>query len=250
MYVRVCVTGCMCMGVYVYVFVLWFVCLCVCVCVCVCVCTRVCLFCLYHCHSHMLTHIRNHSRWVLDPGIHHCTRKHKVLFIQLTVPFNKNRVNPMAQLHAWWLGVRGTCPSSPRIHMAPGVLPYKTPARHSGETKAPADTVRKPKNNNKKNGKPGTILVPYQGTSSLSVLSAAQLIQQHTFPCLTQSQPEIYHSSSSLPPLRHVTMHMHLPRAFSIQYFNIYNLKLTSQTLNHFINALAPTTCILHSLLQ
>ena len=157
----------------------------------------------------------------------------------------------MAQLHAWWQGVRRTCPSSPRIHMAPDVLPYKTPARHSGETKAPADTVRKPINN-KKNGKPGTILVPYQGTSSLSVLSAAQLIQQHTFPSLTQSQPEIYHSSSSSPPLRHVTMHMHLPRAFSIQYLRsqTYVLKLTSQTLNHFINALAPTTCILHSLLQ
>ena len=141
----------------------------------------------------------------------------------------------MAQLHAWWRGVRRTCPSSPRIHMAPGVLPYKTLARHSGETKAPADTVRKPKNNNnKKNGKPGTILVPYQWTSSLSVLSAAQLIQQHTFPSLTQSQYEIYHSSSSSPPLRHMTMHMHLPRAFSIQYFNIYDLKLTSQNLNHF----------------
>ena len=102
----------------------------------------------------------------------------------------------------------------------------------------------------KKNGKPATILVPYQGTSSLSVLSAAQLIQQHTSPSLTQSQPEIHHSSSSSPPPRHVTMHMHLSRAFNIQYSNIYDLKLTCQTLDHFINAQAPTTCILHSLLQ
>ena len=157
----------------------------------------------------------------------------------------------MAQLLSWWRGVRRTFPSSSRIHMAPGVLPHKPPARYSGETKAPADTVRKPKsNNNKKNGKPGTILVPYQCTSSLSVLSAAQLIQQHTSPSLTQSQPEIHHSSSSSQPPRHVTMHMHLPRAFSIQDFNIYDLKLTSQILNHFINAQAPTTCILHSLLQ
>ena len=142
--------------------------------------------------------------------------------------------------------------------MAPGVLPHKTPDRQSEETKAPADTMRKQKkqqkqNKNKKrrkNGKPGTIVVPYQGTSSLSVLSAAQLIQQHTSPSLTQSQPEIHHSSSSSPPLRHVTMHMHLPRTFNIQFSNIYDLKLTSQTLDHFINAQAPTTCILHSLLQ
>ena len=150
---------------------------------------------------------------------HHCTRKHKVLFIQFTVPISKNRVNPMAQLLAWWRGVRRTSPSSSRIHMAPGVLPHKTPARHSGETKAPADTVRKPKSNNNKNGKPGTILVPYQGTSSLSVLSPAQLIQLHTSPSLTQSEPEIHHSSSSSQPPRHVTMHTHLPRAFSIQEF-------------------------------
>ena len=112
------------------------------------------------------------------------------------------------------------------------------------------DTVRKPKSNNNKNGKPGTILVPYQGTSSLSVLSPAQLIQLHTSPSLTQSEPEIHHSSSSSQPPRHVTMHTHLPRAFSIQDFNIYDLKITSQILNHFINAQAPTTCIPHSLLQ
>ena len=119
--------------------------------------------------------------------------------------------------------------------MAPGVLPHNIPARHGGEAKAPADTVRKPKNktkkNKKKNGKPGTILVPYQGTSSLSVLSAAQLIQKHTSSSLTQSQPEIHHSSSSSLPPRHVTMHMYLPRAFRIQYSNIYDLKITSQLL-------------------
>ena len=102
----------------------------------------------------------------------------------------------------------------------------------------------------KKNFKPGTILVPYQGTSSLTVLPAAQLIQQHTSPSLTQSQPETHHSSSSSPPPRHMTMHMHPPRAFNIQYSNIYDLKLTSQTLYHFNNAQAPTTCILQSLLQ
>ena len=163
---------------------------------------------------------------------------------------SENQVNPMAQVLAWWRGVRRTSPSSSRIHMAPGVLPHKTPARHSGETKAPVDTARKPRKKNEKNGKPGTILVPYQFTSSLSVLSAAQLIQQHTSPSLTQSQPEIHHSSSSSPPPRYVTMHMHISRAFNIQYSNICDLKPTSQTLDHFINAQAPTTCILHSLLQ
>ena len=157
----------------------------------------------------------------------------------------------MAELLAWWRGVRRTCPSSPRIHMAPGVLPHKTPARHSGERKAPADTVRKQKYN-KKNGKPGTILVPYQGTCSLSVLSAAQLIQQHTFPSLTQSQPEIYHSSSSSPPLRHVTMHMHLPRAFSIQYLRsqtyVLNFKPFHQcTSTHHVHSTLITTIITFS---
>ena len=52
---------------------------------------------------------------------------------------------------------------------------------------------------------------------------------------------------SSSPPPRHMTMHMHLSRAFNIQYSNIYDLKLASQTLYHFNNAQAPTTCILHS---
>ena len=102
----------------------------------------------------------------------------------------------------------------------------------------------------KKNFKPGTILVPYQGTSSLTVLPAAQLIQEHTFPSLTQSQPETHHSSSSSPLPRHIAMHMYPPQAFNIQYSNIYDLKLTSQTLYNFNNGQAPTTCILHSLLQ
>ena len=36
---------------------------------------------------------------------------------------------------------------------------------------------------------------------------------------------------SSSPPPRHMTMHMHPPRAFNIQYSNIDDLKLTTQTL-------------------
>ena len=52
---------------------------------------------------------------------------------------------------------------------------------------------------------------------------------------------------SSSPPPRHMTMHMHLSRAFSIQYSNICGLKLTSQNLYQDNNAQAPTTCILHS---
>ena len=47
----------------------------------------------------------------------------------------------------------------------------------------------------------------------------------------------------SSPPPRHMTMHMHLSRAFNIQY----GLKLASQNLYQDNNAQAPTTCILHS---
>ena len=46
--------------------------------------------------------------------------------------------------------------------------------------------------------------------------------------------------SSPLP--RRMTMYMHPPRAFNIQYSNIYDLKLASQTLYHFNNAKPPTT--------
>ena len=39
-------------------------------------------------------------------------------------------------------------------------------------------------------------------------------------------------------------MHMHPPRAFNIQYSNIYDLKLTSQTVYQYNNAQAPTTFV------
>ena len=52
---------------------------------------------------------------------------------------------------------------------------------------------------------------------------------------------------SSSPPPRHMTMHMHLSRAFNIQYSNIYGLKLASQNLYQYNSAQAPTTCILLS---
>ena len=183
----------------------------------------------------MLTHIRHYSRWVLDPGRQdYITHRHTQFYYTIYrtfytsflshVPlrFREPTANPMAQFLAWWRGVRRTSPSSPGIHVAPGVLLHN---RHSGQTTAPPDTVRQPK----KNFKPGTILVPYQCTSSLTVLPFAQLIQQHTSPSLTQSQPETHHSSSSSPPPGHMTMHMHPP----LQYSNIYDLKLTSQTLYH-----------------
>ena len=51
---------------------------------------------------------------------------------------------------------------------------------------------------------------------------------------------------SSSPSPRRMTMHMHPPRAFNIQYSNIYDLKLSSQTLYQYNNVQAPTTCILH----
>ena len=68
----------------------------------------------------------------------------------------------------------------------------------------------------------------------LTVLPAAQLVQQHTSSSLTQSQPETHHSSSSSPPPRHMTMHMHPPSAFNIQYSNIFtisNLRLKLYTI-------------------
>ena len=49
---------------------------------------------------------------------------------------------------------------------------------------------------------------------------------------------------SSPPPPRRMTMHMHPPRDFNIQYSNIYDLKLTSQTLYHFNKVKAPTTFV------
>ena len=158
---------------------------------------------------------------------------------------SENRVHPMAQLLAWWRGVWRTSPSSPWIHMAPGVFPHKISARHSGETKAPVDTVRKPKTKNKKNGKPGTMLVPYQCTSSLSVLSAAQLIQQHTSPSHTTSARDT--SQQLIFTTTETRDNAHAPTT-SIQH-SIFQY-LRSQTLVHFINVQAPTTCILHSLLQ
>ena len=237
----VCVYVCMCTCVYFCVVVV-----CVCVCLCVRLCARVIVLYIRLSLAHAFAHTQSFTLGARPRYSSFHTQTQSFIYT-IYSSISKNRVNPMAEILECWRGVRRTSPSSPRIHMAPGVLPHKIPARHSGETKAPVDTVRKP---NKQNGKPGTILVPYQGTSSLSVLLAAQLIQQHTSLSLTQSQPEIHHSSSSSPPPRHATMHMHLPRAFRIQYSNIYDLKLTSQTLDHFINAQAPTTCILHSLLQ
>ena len=148
----------------------------------------------------------------------------------------------MPQLLAWWRGVRQTSPSSPGIHVAPSVLPH----RHSGQTKAPPDMVRQLKKELQAWNKNGSL----SGHIQFNFLPAAQLIQQHTFPSLTQSQPETHHSSLSSPLPRHMTMHMHSPRAFNIQSSNIYDLKLTSQTLYNFNNVQAPTTCILHSLLQ
>ena len=248
---------CMC------IFMLWFVCFCLCVCACACLCVCVCVsLCVRLCVcarviglfiqlslAYGYAHTQS-FRLGARPRYSSLHTQTQSFIYTVYSSISENRVHPMAQLLAWWRGVRRTSPSSPRIHMAPGVLPHKTPARHSGETKAPVDTSRKPRKNNKKNGKPGTILVPYHFTSSLSVLSAAQLIQQHTSPSLTQSQPEIHHSSSSSPPPRYVTMHIHISRAFNIQYSNICDLKPTSQTLDHFINAQASTMCILYSLLQ
>ena len=85
----------------------------------------------------------------------------------------------------------------------------------------------------KKNGKPGTIMVPYQGTSSLTVLPAAQLIQQHTSPSLTQSKPEIHHSSSSSTPPRHGNAHAPTtPIQHSIlPIFTISNLRFKLYTI-------------------
>ena len=228
--------------------------LCCGLCVCVCVCVRArarARDCFVYILAHAYAHTQSFTLGA-RPRYSSLHTQTQSFIYTIYSSISENRVNPMVLLLAWWRWVRRTSPSSPRIHMTPGVLPHKTPARHSGETKAPADTVRKPskQQQQKKNGKPGTILVAYQGASSLSVLSAAQLIQQHTSPSLTQSQPDIHHSSSSSPPSRHMTMHMHLSRAFNIQYSDIYDLKLTSQTLDHFINAQVPTTIILHSLLQ
>ena len=224
----VCVYVCVCTFVSVFVCVYVCVCVCVCVyfCVVVCVCVRVRVrVCVRVCARVNVLFIRlslaygfaHTQSFTLGARPRYSSLHTQTQSFIYTIysSISENRVNPMVHLLAWWQGVRRTSPSSPRIHMASGVLPHKTPARPSGETKAPVDTERKPRKN-KKNGKPGTILVPYQFTSSLSVLSAAQLIQQHTSPSLTQSQPEIHHSSSSSPPPRHVTMHMHIPRAFNI----------------------------------
>ena len=142
-------------------------CLCVCLCLCLRVRAPVIVLFISLSLSYAYTHTQSFTLGA-RPRYSSLHTQTQSFIYTIYSSISKNRVNPMAQLHAWWRGVRRTCPSSLRIHMAPGVLPYKTPARHSGETKAPADTVRKPKiNNNKKNGKPGTILVPYQGTSSL-----------------------------------------------------------------------------------
>ena len=257
--VYVCVCVCVCMYVCVCMCVCMYMCMCVIVYVCICVCVYLCMcviglfiwLSLAHAYAHTqsFTLGARPRYWSL-----HTQTQSFIYAIYSSI--SENRVNPMAQLLAWWWSVRRTTPSSPRIHMAPGVLPHNIPARHGGETKVPADTVRKPKKQKqKKNGKPGTILVPYQGTSSLSVLSAAQLIQKHTPPSLTQFQPEIYHSSSSSLPPRHVTMHMYLQRAFSIQYSNIYDLKLTSQnfwpfyqwTGTHHVHSTLITTIVTFS---
>ena len=139
---------------------------------------------------------------------------------------SENRVIPMAQLVAWWRGVRRTSPSSPRIHMAPGVLPHKTPARHSGETKAPADTVRKPKQQPKEQA--------WNKTDSLS--GHIQLLKAFY---------QLYNLSNRIPSLvshnlspRYITaVHLHHHRdtlqciyhehsTFNIRIFTISNLRL------------------------
>ena len=226
---------CMC------IFVLWFVCLCVCVCVCACVRMRVCARVIVLFIRLSLAHGCAHTQSFTLGARPRYTSLHtqaQCFIHTIYSSISENRVNPMAQLLAWWRGVWRTSPSSPWIHMAPGVFPHKISARHSGETKAPVDTVRKP----------GTILVPYQCTSSLSVLSAAQLIQQHTSPSLTQSQPEIHHSSSFSPPPRHVTMHMHLPRVFNIPIFTISNFRPFYQcTGTHHVHSTLITTIVTFS---
>ena len=138
-----CVHVCMCVFVYVCVYVCICVCayvrVCVCVYVCVYACMRVCvcvwLFCLCDCHLHnvMLTHIRNHSRWVLDPGIHHCTQKHKFLFIQFTVPFQRT------ELILWLSSWRGGEDSSAPPHPVRGFTWHRV----SFHTKPPPGTVER-----------------------------------------------------------------------------------------------------------
>ena len=108
--------------------------------------------------------------------------------------FREPKANPMAQLLAWWRGVRRTPIQSgdPRGTGCPSTQQAQwTDKDASGH----GETAKK----KKKNFKPGTILVPYQGTSSLTVQPVAQLIQQHTSPSLTHN-----HSP------RHITVaHLH-----------------------------------------
>ena len=146
----VCVCVCMCVCVYVCVcvcvFMLWFVCLCLCVCLCVSLCLRVCVRVIVLFMRLSLAYGFAHTQsFTLGARPRYSSLHTQTQSFIYTIYISENRVNPMVQLLAWWRGVRRTSPSSPRIHMAPGVLPHKTPARHSGETKAPADTVRKPK---------------------------------------------------------------------------------------------------------
>ena len=49
---------------------------------------------------------------------------------------------------------------------------------------------------------------------------------------LTRKEQSTGSLISSSPPPRHMTMHMHPPRDFNIQYSNIYDLKLTLKLYN------------------
>ena len=130
----------------------------------------------------------------------------------------------------------------------PAHLPIQSADPHG--TGCPADTVRKKikKNNSKKERQAWNNTGSLSGHIKLKRFISCTTYPTGTPPLVSQSRPDLHHSSSSSPPPRHVTMHMHLLRAFNIQYSDIYDLKLTSHTLDHFIKAHAPTTIILHSL--
>ena len=121
----------------------------------------------------------------------------KVLFIQFTVPFQRTEL--ILWLSSWCGGEGSGAPPHPVHGSTWHRVSFHTnpPARHSGQTKAPADTVRKPQTKKKERK-------AWNNTGSLSGHIKLKRYQLHN---LSNSTPPLV--SHNLSP-RHITVaHLH-----------------------------------------
>ena len=142
----------------------------------------------------MLTHIRHHSRWVLDPGRQDYTLN---FIIQLTKFYTLGVVaRGPAHLPIQSLDPFGTgCPS--------------TLSRHSGQTKAPPDTVRQPKKERQAWNNTGSLSghIELNRSTSCTAHPTAHLPYSHTISARDTSQQLIFttaetHDNAHAPTTR------------------------------------------------